>query len=226
MRPAELAEEDEVALGPLPAREGGLGRKAEPGEGRSARAPLSPLGLRASRPSPLQGEGRARAARSLTPPRRRLRPEPRPPWRGRRRAPAPSCRARPSAGCCAASRFIRPAASRKRSTRSVGCAPLASQALHLLGVERDAAGIVLLLQRIVGADALDEAPVARASASRRRRCGNRRASWRRRGRDGSSGTFRFLLLSCHRVIPGERSGEPGPSSVAFFRPRLRRAVPG
>jgi methylmalonyl-CoA mutase len=37
--------------------EGGLGREAEPGEGSAGETPLSPLGLRASRPSPWQGEG-------------------------------------------------------------------------------------------------------------------------------------------------------------------------
>ena len=55
----------------------------------------------------------------------------------------------------------------------------------LLVVEGDAGGIVLRLHRVVGADLLDEAAVARASGRRPRRCGNRDASSRHHGSDGS-----------------------------------------
>ena len=52
-----------------------------------------------------------------------------------------------------------------------------------VGVELHALGRILRQQRVVGADLLDEAAVARRCGCRRRRCGNKGASWRRRGRD-------------------------------------------
>jgi hypothetical protein len=61
--------------------------------------------------------------------------------------------------------------------------------LGAIGVEHDALGVVLGEQRVVGADLLDEGAIARASASWRRRCGNKDASWRRRATGGWKRTF-------------------------------------
>ena len=65
------------------------------------------------------------------------------------------------------SRVLTPASSRKRDTRSVGSAPLSSQALHLSRSSLQPLGLVLRQQRIEVAEPLDEAAVARRAASRR-----------------------------------------------------------
>ena len=92
----------------------------------------------------------------------RPQPSPRPrPWRP---ASARSLRFLPGLrllGLLRASRFSRPAASRKRSTRSVGWAPLASQALAFSMSSLRRSLVVLRQQRIEVADPLDEAAVAR-----------------------------------------------------------------
>ena len=156
------------------------------------------------------------------------------------RAAARSCAFLPGSAFCGllrASRFIE-AGGVEEAQHAVGrLRALGEPVLDLLGVERDAAGIVLRLHRIVGADLLDEAAVARASASRRRRCGSRGASWRRRGRDGFSGTFRFLPC---RAISGlvlrfDHFFFPAPNGLKPPRPgrpgqlrcrRGREAAPG
>ena len=78
-----------------------------------------------------------------------------------RRARSPSCPAWPCSGLLRASRFKRPAASRKRSTRSVGWAPTLSQWVARSVSRIDALVVVLGQHGVVGADLLDEAAVAR-----------------------------------------------------------------
>ena len=60
--------------------------------------------------------------------------------------------------------FTRPASARNRCTRSDAVAPLAIQALAASEVELEAVGMILRQQRIVEADLLDEAAVARIAA--------------------------------------------------------------
>ena len=98
-----------------------------------------------------------------------------------RPAPCVPCAGSPCPDCCA---FRAWRCRRRRGsacTRSDGCAPFFIQALHLVEIELEPLGLFLRQQRIEIAEPLDEAAVARASASRRRRCDRTAASWFRRG---------------------------------------------
>ena len=83
----------------------------------------------------------------------------------------------------------------------------AEPVLDALDVELDAVGVVLGQQRVVRADLLDVAPVARRGRPRPRRCRSRAASWCPRARGGSSRTWSVSLLvikSCSLSGPGWR----------------------
>ena len=143
-------------------------------EGTVACLPKGAAGL------PLKRKGRAGRIRSARPFRpimessltRRWRLPPEPQRRRqalRRHLPAPSSMAARSCaflpgsaffGLERASRLAMPASSRKRSTRSVGCAPCDEPMLDAVGVELDALA-VLGQQRVPRAERLDEAAVAR-----------------------------------------------------------------
>ena len=93
--------------------------------GRFGRSASARFGCSAGLPRRPAQEPAAAARRRRRLPRRPRRPSRHAP----RRARSPFRRACPCSGCCAPRARGRPAASRKRATRSVGCAPTLSQCL-------------------------------------------------------------------------------------------------
>ena len=147
----------------------------------------SSAGCSAWRPRPRLGSGllgrrrgrrRQQLRRRPALPRRRPWPSPRRRSSWPPRARGASCRAGPCSGSSRASRFRMPATSRKRSTRSVGCAPTPSQCLT-----RSSTSLTRSAEPWAGADRRCRSSRysgrRAGSANRRRRCGNRAASWRR-----------------------------------------------
>ena len=121
-----------------------------------------------------------------------------------------------------------PAASRKRITRSDGCAPLAIQALTLSRSSFEPLGLVLRQQRIEEAEPLDEAAVARRAGVGDHDVIDRPLLGAGAGEADFERHFSFPFFTEISVVPAERRREPGPifSQCAVRIPGSRLRRPG